>query len=102
MNQGRVLTKAIAEQCLKETTRSEWDDMVDKEYLNDKEFLVYTDIEEEAARLLSQHPGGLGLGGLTTLTDAAAELLANRNWQLPLAVGRGSGVTLSSAVIDFR
>jgi hypothetical protein len=58
MNQGRVLTKAIAEQCLKETTRSKWDDMVDKKYINDKDLLDYTDIEEDAARLLSKDGGG--------------------------------------------
>jgi hypothetical protein len=77
MNQRRALTKAIALRCLKKTTRSKVDNMVDKKYRNHVDLREYTGIDTDAARLLAQHPGGLDLGGLTTLTDAAAQLLAS-------------------------
>ncbi|MFP6675386.1 MAG: SEL1-like repeat protein [Pirellulaceae bacterium] len=65
MSIPKVLTKEIAEQFLE-----------DDESVDLSEFAA---IEDEAAESLSKHEGGLSLGGLTSLSDVAAE-----------PVGRGS------------
>ena len=60
MSKSKILTKAIAEQYLKNRSVS---------------LSLFTSIEDAAAQALAKHRGYLSLGGLESLNDTTAQAL---------------------------